>query len=561
MFKISNNNIEEELVAAGILDEFSYNCFKHECNLIYLNPSNFIDILSSNKVHLLFVESIWGGLDKQWGDVAGGTNINMEALKLVVEYCKGKNIPTVFWNKEDPVHFYRFIDMARLFDHIFTTDENCIETYVELLGHNRVFVLPFAAQPALHNPINRNAEKLGKVAFAGSWHMYGHLRRKYDMEKVVKPSFKYGITIYDRNYHRNNVSFRYPEEYQPYIKGGLPYNEIAEIYKKYDMFLNVNSVGRSPTMFSRRIFELLACGTNILSGYSAGIKNLFSGIVSLSSNEEETESLLNKLLDNSELRDRLSLLGQREVFMHHTYRHRLSYVLQKIGLQHITGLQPGVSIITWIDTIEDFNRSLSNYTNQKYNKKEIIFIIRNNVKLSEEIASSYKIKVFAADGHESLKECLNKAVSSAYFKYVSFFDPHSYYGPEFIGDLLNAFQYAKADAVGKHTFYVYTKDCKKLYMAQPDNEYKFTDYLNPHAMVIDKSVIDKVKLTYSSDGPLAIEMQALDSIKMYASDRYNYSLELESLSQTEIYPGDLCLSNIQTKEIHYIDDYKTFVTV
>lgn len=561
MLKILKDNLKEELVVAGILDEFSYNCLKFECNLIYLNPSNFKDLLTTKKVHLLFVESIWEGLDKQWGDIDSGTDINMKALKLVVEYCKQKNIPTVFWSKEDPVHFYRFIGIARLFDLVFTTDKNCIETYTKLLGHNKVFVLPFAAQPAIHNPINRTNERLGKIAFAGSWHMYGHIQRKYDMEIVLKPSFKYCISIYDRNYHRNSIHFRYPEEYEPYIKGGLPYNKITEIYKKYDIFLNVNSVGKSPTMFSRRVFELLACGTNVISGYSVGIKNFFPSIVLLCKNKDQTENFLYKLLNNSELRDKLSLLGQREIFKYHTYKHRLVYVLERMGLKCIPETLPGVSIITWIDSPGDFNRSLRNYSRQRYRKKEIIIILRNSTEMAKQIKSSYKIKVLLSHEHASLEECLYKAVSNASFEYISFFNPGSYYGQEFIGDIINVFQYAKADAVGKHTYYIFAKDSKKLYMALPNNEYKFSNFINPHAMVINKSVLNRVKFTFSSDGPLIGKMQVDDSLKMYASDRYNYAFVAESISQTEVYPGNQNLLNNETIEIDCFHNYETTVTV
>lgn len=561
LFKILNDNMEEDLAVAGILDEFSFDCFKFECNLIYLNPLTFKDILATQKVHLLFVESIWEGQDKKWGDINSSSDINMEALKLVVEYCKEKNVPTVFWNKEDPVHFYRFIDIARLFDFVFTTDENCIDTYIELLGHNKVFVLPFAAQPALHNPINRNVERLGKIAFAGSWHMYGHMRRKYDMEIVLKPSFKHGISIYDRNYLRNNISFRYPLEYEPYIKGGLPYNEIAEIYKKYDIFLNVNSVGRSPTMFSRRVFELLSCGTNVISGYSVGMENLFSGIVQLCKNEDDTEYFLDKLLNNSELRDRLSLLGQREIFKHHTYSHRLAYVLEKIGLKYITQDLPGVSIITWIDNPEDFNRCLRNYSMQRYSEKEIIIILRNSTEMAQEIEHSYKMKVLLSHEYATLEECLNKAISGAAFKYISFFNPHSYYGPEFVGDLINTFKYANADAVGKHTCYIYAKDSNKLYIERPDNEYRYSNFLNPHAMVMDKSALGRVKFTYSSEGPLISEMLSDSSLKMYAADRYNYTFESESISQTGVLKGSQDSPDNETIEIGCFEDYENTVTV
>lgn len=241
--------------------------------------------------------------------------------------------------------------------------------------------------------------------------------------------------------------------------------------------------------------------------------------------------------------------------------HRLVYVLEKIGLKYIPQTILGVSIITWINSPEDFNRSFRNYSRQKYSEIEIIIILRNSTEIAKEIENNYKIKVLLSHEYATLEECFNKAVSNASFKYISFFSPCSYYGPEFIGDLINAFQYANADAVGKHTFYIYAKDSKKLYIAQPNNEYRFSKFINPHAMVINKSAFDRVKFTYSSDGPLIGEMKYDDSLKIYASDRYNYVFESESISQEGVYPGNYNFADNKIIEIDYFDDYETTVTV
>ena len=42
----------------------------------------------------------------------------------------------------------------------------------------------------------------------------------------------------------------FPEEYHPYIKGSLNYEDMVLEYKKYNIFLNVNSVNNSPSSFS-----------------------------------------------------------------------------------------------------------------------------------------------------------------------------------------------------------------------------------------------------------------------------------------------------------------------
>ena len=71
----------------------------------------------------------------------------------ILNWAKDMKCPTIFWNKEDPVHFKSFLNVAKLFDYVFTTDIDCIQRYKNALDHDRVYLLPFAVQPKLHNPI------------------------------------------------------------------------------------------------------------------------------------------------------------------------------------------------------------------------------------------------------------------------------------------------------------------------------------------------------------------------------------------------------------------------
>jgi spore maturation protein CgeB len=529
LFKILSRNETEGLVIAGILDEFSYDIFKYECNLIYLNPLNYKRILASTKIHLLLVESFWDGMDEKWNDLQtqiGESKISI--IRRIVKYCKMRNIPTVFWNKEDPIYFYIFKDMAKIFDFVFTTDVNCIYAYTKLLGHSKVYALPFAAQPVIHNPIDRNADRIGRIAFAGSWQANCSMHRKKDMDIVIKPAFKYDLSIYDRNYHRELEYLRYPKDYEPYIKGGLPYNEIVKMYKKYDIFLNVNSEQNSPTMFSRRIFELLACGTNVISGYSTGIEKLFSGIIPLCRTADETENYINELLNDSYIRDRLSILGQREIFKYHTCKHRLAYILDCIGTRYSLEEPLGVSIITWMNKPEDLERILANFSSQLYNLKEMIIIVRNSMKTVCNISNSVNVRMIFYDENAPKEECVAEAINQTVYKYISFFHPSGYYGANFLGDLMNVFLYAKADIVTKLTHYVYLKGRKELYIAHPDNEYKFCSHVNPYAGMINKSVLKMTQIVCSNEEHLISEMHFENDVKVYSADRFNYVLEDES---------------------------------
>lgn len=145
----------KDIKIAVILDEFSYNSYKHEFNAITFDPSNWFEIFETEKPELFLCESAWSGgpwQGKIQFDVNTKTENRTDLLKIL-DYCNKKQITTIFWNKEDPTNFEKFFDTAIKFDHIFTTSEECIPKYRKELGHNSVHSLMFAAQPKLFNPI------------------------------------------------------------------------------------------------------------------------------------------------------------------------------------------------------------------------------------------------------------------------------------------------------------------------------------------------------------------------------------------------------------------------
>ena len=132
--------------------------------------------------------------------------------------CQAEGIPTVFWNKEDPPNFDFFIDTAKLFDYVFTCDGDMVPRYREVLGHDRVDVLQFAAQPRVHNPIQERRGRLHDVVFAGMYFRDKHPERREQMETVLAPIRELGLHIFARN-GTVDEKYAWPEKYRPHIVG------------------------------------------------------------------------------------------------------------------------------------------------------------------------------------------------------------------------------------------------------------------------------------------------------------------------------------------------------
>ncbi|HBR28754.1 MAG TPA: glycosyltransferase [Firmicutes bacterium] len=541
--RINNPNLK----VACIMDRFSYDCFKYECTLKYLPYDSWEDSLDLFDPDFLLVESAWEGLDHTWKDQL----INIEnkgdcKIKRIINYCHQKNIPTVFWNKEDPPNYLKFIYAAKLFDFVFTTDLNSIQRYYQDLKHKRVYVLPFAAQPAIHNPINSNYNKKENVAFAGTWYGTRYIKRQIELKMLLQPSLAYNLHIYDRNYQKdNNLNFKFPEECRTNIVGSLDYKDMVKAYKLYKVFLNVNTVKKSPTMFSRRVFEMLASGANVITTYSEGIYNYFKEIIPIVFSEEETRDVLSILLNSKEISEGISLLGIREVNEKHLYKHRLNSILGKIGLEHKITQGKGVSVVAYINNELGFKNILNCYKAQKFKHKELIAIANKQIDIGE--YSRKDISIIRYKNEQTLKQAIYKACK---YSYVALFNEKDYYAPYYLMDLIHAFNYTDADVVEKSSYYEYNLEVNLLSLYNQGHENIYVKGINRNAFVIKKDLVkDTNVLTdiFHNKEPL------FGNLKIYSTDRFSYVSIRDNNKDNH--------TDIKSEIICFTKDYKTHVSI
>lgn len=300
-----------DLKVAVILDDFSRMAFRYEWDQIEFGLKDWPEIFAEKRPDLLFCESAWHGNQGRWRYQMTGTNAPKEPLRELVAWCKAEGIPTVFWNKEDPPNFDFFIDTAKLFDYVFTCDGDMLPKYREVLGHDRVDVLQFAAQPRVHNPVQQREGRLHDVVFAGMYFRDKHPERREQMETVLDPVRELGLHIFARN-GEVDEKYAWPEKYRPHIVGELPYDQMLAAYRMYKVFLNVNSVLDSPTMCARRVFELSACATPVVSGWSRAIEETFGELIPIAREPIESYNQVLHLINSPELRARMGHLAMRE---------------------------------------------------------------------------------------------------------------------------------------------------------------------------------------------------------------------------------------------------------
>lgn len=359
-----------KLRVAAIMDEFTAASFGPECKIHHLRPTAWKRELPEFAPELLFVESAWRGADGLWANKVG---TDVSELSEIVQWCRAEGVPTVFWNKEDPVHFAGFANTANLFDFVFTTDIDCVHRYRQLLGHDRVFVLPFAAQPAVHNPIEKYERKAG-LCFAGAYYARYPERQADFLAMLGELQLRWPIDIYDRNFGDPNPDFKFPEMFRHLIRGKLPFEQIDRAYKGYELAINLNSIKSSQTMFARRVFELLASNTVTVSNFSRGVRLLLGDLVIATDDPQQHSRRLDEITRTRASLRRFRLAGLRKVLLEHTYQDRLADVVQRVFELPPLRLLPEITVVGVARTEAEAAAVRTAFAAQRYPHKRLVML-------------------------------------------------------------------------------------------------------------------------------------------------------------------------------------------
>ncbi|GAA2846655.1 FkbM family methyltransferase [Paenarthrobacter ilicis] len=495
---------------AAIMDAFTVHSFAPECDLLELSLGRYIQELEDFKPHLIFLESAWRGRDDEWGNKVAQTATQ---VREIISWANHHNIKVILWNKEDPVHYSTFLNTAKLVDHVFTTDIDCVQRYKGDLGHDRVHFLPFACQPFSHNPLELYSRDSG-LCFAGAYYRR-YPDRTRDLESFIEKIPEYrSIEIFDRNFGKTDEQYQFPAEYQKYIVGTLDSAEIDLAYKGYDYAINLNSVKESQSMFARRVYELLASNTTVVSNYSRGLELMFGGIPVISDSGQAVVEELRSVSGELEGRKR-RLAGLRKVMSEHTYAHRLDYILSKVESRSKVSTTPIVHVFSLVSRDAEIE-AVRKSADRQAGVTASLRLFTNNPSL----ASRFEDVALTSDLHD-----VELAQFAEAGEFVGFMHPDDYYGPCYLLDLALAVRYTSAQVVGKATYMRATR-------RGPASVGTELAYTAVERLPIRSSLILD---------PTAVQLRASEWIKSAANGDYS----VPAMMQTEIF--DYCRAGAKLK--------------
>lgn len=527
------------LRVAVILDDFSMLAWSYEFETVAVTPQAWREQLAEAPVDLLLVEAAWHGNADAWQYQLTGSKAPTASLRELVAHCREHGIPTVFWNKEDPPHFEDFLDTAKLFDQVFTTDVTLLPRYREELGHDRVAVLAFAAQSAMHNPIRpQHGHQVRDVAFAGMYFAHKFPERREQMDMLlggaldVSGRMDKGLEIFSR-FLGDDERYQFPGELADRVVGSLSYDRMLTAYKAYKVFLNVNSVVTSPSMCARRIFEITASGTPVVSAPSPAIREFFEeDEVPVASTREEAAHVVRALARSSELRDRMVHQAQRRIWHEHTYAHRAHQVLEAIGLGEKAGSTalPSVSVLAATNRPEQLHHLVGQVAQQVGMERQLL-LVAHGFEAPSAVAERARdlgvenVVVLEAPSDWTLGACLNAAVERADGAVCAKMDDDDLYGEYYLHDLLHAREFAGADVVGKHAHYMHLAGPDATLLRFPWMEHRYTDRVMGPTITAGRDVLTAhpfADVNRGEDTGFLATVAAAGG-RIYSADRFNFT--------------------------------------
>lgn len=526
-------------VRVGVIaDDFTRHAFAYEWQQIELHPETWAEQIGADgsRIDLLFVESAWHGNRDAWQYHLTGPTAPRPALVELVEHCRAVGVPTVFWNKEDPAHYADFIDTARLFDHVWTTDADKLPDYRRDLGHDRVGLLPFAAQPAIHNPIRpRHGHASRDVGFGGMYFAHKYPERRQQMDLLlgaaadVSPRMDHGLEIFSR-YLGADERYQFPDPLDQHVVGSLSYAQMLSAYRSYKVFCNVNSIVSSRTMCARRVFEITACGTPVVSTPSPAIAAYFPETeVAQVVDRDEAANTLRALVRSAELRDRMVHLGQRRIWREHTYGERVESVLAAAGLGE-PRRRPSVSLLVSTNRPHQVDHVLD--TASAFADVEVeLCLVTHGFDLpvtARERAERLGLRlVHTSVGSDVvLGACLNKLIEMASGEVLTKMDDDDEYGVPYLSDQLYAMEFSDATIVGKQAHYVRLVDRNITALRFGEREHKFTDLVMGPTIMGRAEVFREIGFPELQRGEDTGFLRAVSRAggTIYSSDRFNFAL-------------------------------------
>lgn len=253
-----------------------------------------------------------------------------EALKL-----RSLGIRTAVWFADDPYFSDISASVATAYDYVFTHELGALSLY-QSLGCRQVYYLPLAADRQTFHPHRVTTATSTDVCFIGTafWNRVKFMDKIAPYLRNRKVLIAGGLWNRMRNYKRLRHSIRLE---------GIPFEQTPVYYSGAKIVINLhraaidaqhnkNSRQLTGCSINPRTFEISACGTLQITDIRQDLPHFYvpGQQIETYSSEMELVEKIGHYLTHEDQRSRVALNGLERTLTDHTYRKRLTDMLQII---------------------------------------------------------------------------------------------------------------------------------------------------------------------------------------------------------------------------------------
>jgi spore maturation protein CgeB len=238
------------------------------------------------------------------------------------------------WWVDDPYAFERqcglrnVVHCLPLYDCVFVFDRQCLVSLKEQ-GIARAEFLPCTVDPAVFHPqVGNESEQVpltATVSFVGT---YFENRGQVVKELLAEEGLRVwgtGWQQFSNGQDGEHNQVRFHDEC-------VPQDKVLKIYSSSVINLNIHHFQSQVGGLNNRAFEIPAAGGFQLTDYVRGMEELFEPgrEVAVYESPKELPELVRHYLNDRQSRERIARAGYERVLAQHTYRHRMTTVLNAL---------------------------------------------------------------------------------------------------------------------------------------------------------------------------------------------------------------------------------------
>ena len=300
-------------------------------------------------------------------------------------------------------------------------------------------------------------------------------------------------------------------------------------------------------MLSRRVYEILASGTPVVSTPSPAIIEQFGNAVTTVETERQAIKEVTRLVGDKLYWSQQSHLGYRHVMQGNTYKDRTDQILSEALNKPMSTKDTLVSIVTPTKQPNDYVKIIENVFAQNYpaielvvgfgglySERDVNAFIKKFEIMQKKSGKGISLKFIHFTDQVSLGYKLNTLIHEANGEIIAKMDDDDHYLENYISDMVLPLRWGEFDLVGKWATFWHDVEENQYFLKNPNGSHKETDLVFGATLVAPRNLFLKnpFQERVTGEDTFLLAQFKSNGLKIYSSDPYNFCVSRRKESHT-----------------------------